>query len=194
MRRGINRAMPGQRSNLRIITVFSGTAIHSGLSRIKRGQLHVDRFQAESVHGRSRCGLCRTPERLAQNRSSRQRVVRHGQFFTLGGLCFIRENIDRPNFRPFHAAVYQRIAEHIVYAVPYALFVFDDIGNLYGCVTHEIASIGIFVCFQEHSGILRDSQIIIDTDRVGFGFFGLRLFCRFFRNLCLFRFLSCLFF
>ena len=187
MRGSIDSAFPREGGDLRIITVFSGTAVHARLPRVKRGQLNVDCFQRKTVHGRSRCRLC-SPERFAKNRSSSQRIIRHGQFLTASWLCFISKDIDRSDLRPFHAAVNQCVSEHVVHAVPVAFFILNDVSNLNRCVTRKVARIGIFVCFQKHSGVFCNGQIIADINLIAFRLFGFRFFSQFLcRHLCFLR-------
>ena len=145
MRGSVNRAFPGQGSNLLIIAVMAGAAIYAGLSGIQGRNRGVDGFQRKAVHGgRAR----RFHQRPSAGRFRRfgQGNICNGQILRVGQGSFLRQHIGKANLRPFHRPVREVVPVKKRHLIPHAArAVHPDGIHLHNGVFHEHAHILVAV-------------------------------------------------
>ena len=141
VRGGIDRAMGSRLGDLRIITVFAGTAVQARLPGIETADLTVDVFQREAVHGRSLkhpssavSGLLKVFQRVGE--------ISDGTAFSRGFTGFIRQNPSGRVIRPLHRAVLEVIAVEEANLIPdTAGFIKINRQDLNGRILYEIAQV-----------------------------------------------------
>ena len=201
MRGRINRSMSGRLRDLRIITILAGTAVQPALPCFKTAQVHMDFFQAKTVHRGRAKGAQRFPAGgcALHQLISGVSIIGYGAGSLFGVYGFLSQYEYSSVGSPFQRTVFEHIAVKILNFIPViAVIIPKDFFDLDNCIPdkHTNEQIALdsavflgFIHISEDPGVFCDLHKVTSLVRRKLFRFFLN---RFFFNGLFYRFLNSL--